>query len=84
MQPTFAIERNLSKEVPEKRYRKRLECSKPVLDAFLLWLDEQSSMVLPKSAFGQAITYCLNQWNKLIAFLEDGRLEIDNSCSNQS
>lgn len=25
------------------------------------------------------VTYCLNQWDKLIAFLKDGRLEIDNN-----
>ena len=33
---------------------------------------------------GKAVTYCLNQWDKLIAFLEDGRLEIDNNRSERS
>jgi hypothetical protein len=33
---------------------------------------------LPKSLTGQAIAYSLNQWEKLTAFLEDGRLELDN------
>jgi len=35
--------------------------------------------VLPKSALGQAISYCLNQWDKLTTFLQDGRLEISNN-----
>ena len=41
-------------------------------------------MVLPKSALGKAIKYCRKQWHKLIVFLEDGRLEIDNNRSERS
>jgi Uncharacterized protein conserved in bacteria len=33
---------------------------------------------------GRAIFYSLNQWEKLTAFLEDGRLEIDNNRSERS
>src|SRR6059058_577289 len=55
-----------------------------VLDAFLSWLKIQEQKVLPKSALGKAITYCLNQWDKLVAFLEDVRLEIDNNRSERS
>ena len=47
-------------------------------------LYEQKDLVLPKSALGKAITYCLNQWNHLEAFLLDGHLEIDNNRSERS
>jgi len=47
-------------------------------------LEEKSVVTLPKSALGRAITYCLNQWDKLIGFLDDGRLEIDNNRSERS
>lgn len=50
----------------------------------MTWLKTQEQKVLPKSTLGQAITYCLNQWDKLVAFLEDGRLEIDNNRSERS
>ncbi len=40
--------------------------------------------MLPKSTFGQAISYCLGQWEKLTAFLQDGRLELDNNRSERS
>ena len=80
----YRIERDLKELSPEERYEKRLERSKPVLNAFLSWLKIQEQKVLPKSALGQAITYCLNQWDKLVAFLEDGRLEIDNNRSERS
>src|SRR5690606_35741789 len=80
----FAIERDLKELEPHDRYEKRLELSKPVLDSFFSWLNIQKQKVLPKSSLGQAITYCLNQWDKLVAFLEDGRLEIDNNRSERS
>lgn len=50
-----------------------------MLDSFSAWLREQTPKVLPKSALGKAIKYCRNQWDKLVVFLEDGHLEIDNN-----
>jgi len=69
---------------PQERYEERLKQSKPILDAFLSWLKKQERQVLPKSALGKAIAYCLNQWDKLMAFLEDGRLQINNNHSERS
>lgn len=80
----FTIERKLKELEPEERYKQRLEQSKPILDSFLSWLKVQEQHVLPKSGLGKAITYCLNQWDKLVAFLEDGRLEIDNNRSERA
>lgn len=80
----FAIERELKDAIPEDRYTIRLERSRPVLDAYLTWLRQQRSRALPKSAVGQAIAYSLNQWDKLTAFLKDGRLEIDNNRSERA
>lgn len=80
----FAIEREIKDLSYEERYNDRLERSRPVLDAFSVWLRTQTPKVLPKSALGQAIKYCRNQWEKLEAFLEDGRLEIDNNRSERS
>ena len=80
----FAIERKLHDASPEERYEKRLELSLPVMEAFLAWLKYQGPRTLPKSALGQAITYCRNQWDKLQEFLKDGRLELDNNRSERS
>jgi transposase len=80
----FAIERELKDTTPEERYTIRLERSRPVLAAYLAWLRQQRSRMLPKSALGEAITYSLNQWDKLAAFLKDGRLEIDNNRSERA
>lgn len=75
----FSIEKQLQEMTAEERYTLRLEQSKPVLDAFQVWLKMKKKQVLPKSALGQAIGYCLNQWDKLSNFLLDGRLEISNN-----
>lgn len=80
----FAIERELQDLLPEERYQARQEQSRPVLEAFLAWLKYQGPKVLPKSSFGQAISYCRNQWDKLEAFLKDGRLELDNNRAERS
>lgn len=65
-------------------YQYRLEKSKPILLDFKNWLDDNYKRVLPKSSIGKAIKYCLNQWSKLITFLNDGRLEIDNGLSERA
>jgi len=80
----FAIERELQDATPEERYQARLERSRPILEAFSAWLKYQTPRVLPKSALGQAIAYCRNQWDKLGAFLKDGRLELDNNRGERS
>jgi transposase len=60
-----------------ERYQKRLEQSKPVLDAFWAWVS--SLNVLEGSNLGKAVTYAINQKAALNAFLLDGRTEISNN-----
>jgi transposase len=53
--------------------------SKPVVSAFRDWLDKQVSNALPQERIGKAITYTLNNWDKLTFFLENGRVELSNN-----
>jgi len=80
----FEIEKMLHDVTPEERYEGRLKHSRPVLDKFKEWLKYWSPRVTPKSSLGKAIQYCRNQWDKLEAFMLDGRLEIDNNRSERS
>ncbi|MFB5764146.1 IS66 family transposase, partial [Paenibacillus medicaginis] len=80
----YAIERELADGSPEERQAQRQERSVPVVEAYQAWLKQQRSRTLPKSLTGQAIAYSLNQWEKLTAFLADGRLELDNNRSERS
>jgi transposase len=80
----FAIERELKQLSPEDRLKSRALRSRPVVEGFRNWLDDIKAMVLPKSLFGQAVQYGHNQWQKLIRFLEDGRIELDNNRAERS
>ena len=42
-------------------------------------LDGRAVNTPPKSLLGKAIAYARNQWSRLIVYLEDGRLRIDNN-----
>ena len=82
----FKLEKEYGKEKlsPEEIYKKRLEKTKPVLQDFLSWLKTKEKQVLPKTSLGKAINYCLNQWDKLTAFMLDGRLEISNNRAERA
>ena len=47
------IERELKELSPEERKAERLARSVPVLNEFHAWLTKQSTIMLPKSAFGK-------------------------------
>lgn len=73
----FAIEKELAELKPGERKRKRQELSKPVLDAYLAWLETVNA--LSGSKLGEAITYSQSQKASLQVFLEDGRIELSNN-----
>lgn len=69
---------------PEQRYILRQEKSKPILEKFNSWIDEIYPTVLPKSALGNAVNYCIKYRAGLMRYLDDGRLEIDNNLTEQA
>ena len=84
----FDIERDMRRRprppTPQERHAERLQRSRPLLEEFHAWLGALQPVVVPKSALGKAVGYCLNQWEKLGRFMEDGRLEIDNNRAERS
>jgi transposase len=60
-------------------YQLRQEKAKPILDKFKHWLEVKQPQVPPKGLLGQAIRYTLANWEKLIIYLDDGRLRPDNN-----
>jgi transposase len=80
----FAIERELIRGTPEERLHIRNLKSRPIVEELRKWLDNLLPGILPKSLFGMAVNYGLNQWVKLVRFLEDGRIEISNNRAERS
>jgi hypothetical protein len=56
----------------------------PLLKQFETWLIKSEQQVLPKTKLGEAIQYCLNQWEKLQRYTLDGRLNIDNNRAERA
>ena len=67
----------------EQRYQLRQEKAKPIFEKFNAWIDEIYPTVLPKSALGNAVNYCIKYRYGLMRYLEDGRLEVDNNLTEQ-
>jgi transposase len=82
----YAIERDARNRqlCREDVYRERQEKSKPILNEFELWVKELSLKVPPKSLLGKAVFYTLSQWPRLVKYLEDGILNIDNNWIENS
>lgn len=73
----YQLERNFKNYSPGKRRRMRKKYSKPIVEEFIRWVDE--SPFYGKNALAKAVEYTLNRIQELKAFLNDGRIEIDNN-----
>ena len=81
MQKLYAIERTAKENgySHEKRHAYRLNNAQPIMEELIKWLIREYQTALPKSPIGTAITYTINQWESLRAYLFDGAIEIDNN-----
>jgi transposase len=79
LQALYRIERECKGSFSEERYSVRQQKAKPLFETLRAWLDAALPTVVPQSMTGKALTYLHNQWPKLIRYLDDGRLSIDNN-----
>lgn len=61
---------------------RRLKDQKPVIEAFLKWVDRQST--IKGSRLEKAVTYCKNQSPYMMTYLEDARCSLSNNISENS
>ena len=86
------IKRELAQSEPtmstEDQYRfiasRRQELAVPVLTEFRKWIDGPMPGVLPKSLLSKALVYVQNQWDALMRYVEDGRLQPDNNTAERA
>jgi len=79
----YRVERSIGTAPRKKREEARRQKSRPIVDAFFAWCDEQAALVLDATPISKAIGYARNQRAALSRFLEDGRLPLDNNVSEQ-
>lgn len=82
IQKLYRIEKACMGKPPDEVYRRRQAESGPLMEELGEWLAK--TQVLPKGYLGKAIGYCQKQWPKLMRYLEDGRLGIDNNRAERA
>ena len=80
----YRIEAEICGRSPEQRQTARQTRSRPLVEAFELWLREKLALVSQKSKLAEAIRYALSRWSGLGLFLDDGRVEIDSNVVERS
>lgn len=75
----YTIEAEIRDKTPEEKYRIRQTKSQAQLDKIRTWLDKALQQTLPKGKAGEALAYMNKNWEKLTAYTQDGRLNIDNN-----
>jgi len=84
IQQLYRIEKQIQHLDTAARYQKRQQQAVPLLNEIRTWLDASLPQVPPISLTGKALSYLDNQWNKLVRYCEDGRLDIDNNATERA
>ena len=79
IQKLYAVEKAARTMTPEDRQRHRETHARPLWETLHTWLSLHRTGVPPQSALGKALGYLHNEWDKLVVYLTDGRIEIDNN-----
>jgi transposase len=80
----YGIEGNIQDKPAQEKQRIRQEKSKPLIEKLYHWAIENKEKIPPSLKLGVAIGYLLNQYHKLIIYLEDGRINIDNNRAERA
>jgi hypothetical protein len=80
----YVVEKRLSGLSADEIKLRRQERSSPILEKLYRQLKYHEDKVYPEGYIAKAIGYCLNQWDKLIRYIEDGNLRIDNNDAERS
>ena len=80
----YVIEAQIRGRSPDQRQRIRSDRAQPLLDSLHVWLKQCLAKLFQKSDVAKAIHYALERWTSLLRYVNDGRLEIDNSAAERA
>ena len=75
----YGIEARIKDKTRTEKQQIRQQDAKPILEKLKKWYETSLNQVPDQNPLHKAIKYSLNQWPKLIRYLEDGDLHIDNN-----
>jgi hypothetical protein len=82
--PLYAIEKEIRGRPPDVRREVRNARARPQIESMRNWLETSLSKLPRKSETAAAIHYALARWNALVRYLDDGRIELDNSAAERA
>ena len=80
----YAIEADIRGQPPDVRREHRRARAGPLLQQFHDWLHAVLTKVSTKSELAKAARYSLARWAALTRYVDDGRIEIDNSAAERA
>jgi len=80
----YDIERDITGQPADVRYAMRQKLSKPKVEAFFAWSEQQLLRITGKSDLAKAFRYGLSRREAFSLFLSDGRVAIDNNPAERA
>jgi len=80
----YDIEREIRGKPAELRRQTRQARARPLVEELQHWLNKTLTKLSRKSDTAAAIRYGLSRWRALTRYLEDGRIEMDNSAAERA
>jgi hypothetical protein len=80
----YDIEREIRGKQIELRHQVRQTRARPLVDELHVWMNKTLAKISRKSDTAGAIRYALSRWCALTRYLEDGRIEVDNSAAERA
>jgi len=84
IQALYAVEAEVRGKPPDIRRQHRQARAGPLLAEFHQWLQGVLTQVSTKSDLAKAARYSLVRWASLTRYVDDGRIEIDNSAAERA
>ena len=80
----YRIEREVPGKPSDERRTIRQARAAPLLAEFHTWMEKTLRSLSPKGETAEAIRYALSRWRALTRYVDDGRIEIDNSAAERA
>jgi len=80
----YRIEDEVRGKSADERRTIRQARAAPLLEELRAWMEKMLRLLSPKSETAEAIRYALSRWRALTRYVDDGRIEIDNSAAERA
>ena len=80
----YALEAKIADQAPSQKRKARQAIAIPILNDLKAWLDKNNTRIMKGGLTQKAMQYTLNQWDSLVGYCEDGKLNISNALAENA